>query len=72
MAFHVNDQRRPLAECFRTQAALELLDVEMDLPMVLQSLRVVETFSTSLKLTLVRPLSSVLHQVALQVVLEIS
>ena len=36
--FHVNDQCRLLAECFRTEAALELLDVEVDLPMVLQSL----------------------------------
>ena len=38
VAFHVNDQRRLLSECLRTQATLELLDVEVDLPMVLQSL----------------------------------
>ena len=72
VAFHVNDQRRPLSKCFWTEAALELLDVEVDLPMVLQSLRVEEPFAATLKLTLVRPLSSVLHQVALQVVLKIS
>ena len=72
VSLHVNNQCIALAECLGTEAALVLLDVEVDLPMVLQSLRVVETFSTALKLALVRPLSSVLHQVALQVVLEIS
>ena len=38
VTFNVNDQRRPLSECLRTEATLELLDVEVDLPMVLQGL----------------------------------
>ena len=72
VAFHVNDQRRPLSKCLWTEAALELLDVEVDLPMVLQSLRVEETFAATLKLALVRPLSGVFHQVTLQVVFVVA
>ena len=38
VSLHVNNQCIALAECLGTEAALVLLDVEVDLPMVLQSL----------------------------------
>ena len=67
VAFHVNDQRRPLSKCFWTEAALELLDVKMYLPMALESLRVQETFAAALPVALVRPLGFMCGLVLLEV-----
>ena len=72
MPLHVYDQGITLSECLRTKAALELLDVKMDLPMALESLRVQETFAAALPLALVRPLPCVVHEVPLQVVLVLA
>ena len=72
MPLHVYDQGITLAECLRTKAALELLDVKMDLPMALKSLRVQETFAAALPVALVRPLPCVVHEMPLQVVLVLA
>ena len=72
MPLHVYDQGITLSECLRTKAALELLDVKMDLPMALKSLRVQETFAATLPVALVRPLPCVVHEVPLQVVLVLA
>ena len=72
MPLHVYDQGITLSECLRTKAALELLDVKMDLPMALESLRVQETFAATLPVALVRPLPCVVHEVPLQVVLVLA
>ena len=72
MPLHVYDQGITLAECLWTKAALELLDVKMDLPMALKSLRVQETFAAALPVALVRPLPCVVHEVPLQVVLVLA
>ena len=72
MPLHVYDQCITLAECLRTKAALELLDVKMDLPMALESLRVQETFAATLPVALVWPLPCVVHEVPLQVILVLT